>query len=300
MKDLVIIGAGPAGITAAVYAARKKLDFTIISRDVGGQTAWAGEIDNYTGQQLIPGVELAMKFREHLERYQFDLIENMGVAKVEKDGQGFKVVPEKGETLFCRTLIVSAGKRPKLLNVPGEAKYKNKGVNFCATCDGPLFAGKNVAVIGGGNSALDAALSLVKIVPKLYIINVTDQLMGDPIMQDKLVKASNVEIVNQAKTKEIFGDQFVKGLKYEQAGQVKELAVEGIFVEIGLVPNSSFIDFVEKNGSGEIIINGATETNVAGVFAAGDVTCVPEKQIVIAAGEGAKASLAAFKYLSRH
>ena len=300
MKDLIIIGAGPAGITAAVYAARKKLDFTIISRDVGGQTAWAGEVENYTGQQIIPGVELAMKFREHLEKYQFDLIEAIGVAKVTKEDQGFKVTPEKGEALTCRTLIVAAGKRPRLLNVPGEAKYKNKGVNFCATCDGPLFAGKNVAVIGGGNSALDAALSLVKIVPKLYIINKTAQLTGDPVMQDKLNKAANVEIINNAKTKEISGEQFVKGLKYEQGEQIKELAVEGIFVEIGLVPNSSFIDFVEKNDQGEIIVNGATETNVAGVFAAGDVTCVPEKQIIIAAGEGAKASLAAFKYLSRH
>lgn len=300
LKDLVIIGAGPAGITAAIYAARKKLDFIIISRDVGGQTAWAGEIDNYTGQQIVPGVELAMKFREHLEKYQFEIKEGVGVAKVEKIEGGFKVTTEKNDVYETRTVVVASGKRPKLLGVPGEAKYKNKGVNFCATCDGPLFAGKNVAVIGGGNSALDAALSLVRIVPKLYIINITDKLNGDAVMIDKLTKAENVEIINSAKTKEIFGEQFVKGLKYEKDGQIKEVGVEGIFVEIGLVPNSSFIDLAEKNKHGEIIINCATETSAAGVFAAGDVTNVPEKQIIIAAGEGAKASLAAFKYLSTH
>ncbi|OGC21434.1 hypothetical protein A2291_07875 [candidate division WOR-1 bacterium RIFOXYB2_FULL_42_35] len=300
MKDVIIIGAGPAGITAAIYAARKKLDFVIISRDVGGQTAWAGEIDNYTGQQIVPGVELAMKFREHLEKYKFDLKEGVGVAKVEKIADGFRVTTEKNDVFEARTIVVASGKRPRLLGVPGEAKYKNKGVNFCATCDGPLFAGKNVAVIGGGNSALDAALSLVRIVPKLYIINVTEALSGDAVMIDKLTKADNVEIINQAKTKEIFGEQFVKGLKYEKDGQVQELAVEGIFVEVGLVPNATFIDIVEKNEHGEIIINSTTETSVHGIFAAGDVTNVPEKQIIIAAGEGAKASLAAFRYLSTH
>ena len=300
MKDLIIIGAGPAGITAAIYAARKKLDFVIISRDVGGQTAWAGEVENYTGQQIVPGVELAMKFREHLEKYQFEILEGTGVKKIEQVDGGFRVLPEKGPEMLSKTLVIASGKRPRLLNVPGEAKYKNKGVNFCATCDGPLFAGKNVAVIGGGNSALDAALSLVKIVPKLYILNVGNKLSGDPVMQDKLQKAANVEIINQAKTKEIFGEQFVKGLKYEQNGQIRELAVEGIFVEVGLVPNSSFIDFVKKNQLGEIEVNCATDTSIPGLYAAGDVTDVPEKQIIIAAGEGAKASLAAFKYLSTH
>lgn len=300
MKDLIIVGAGPAGITAAIYAARKSLDFTIISRDIGGQAAWAGEIENYTGQQVIGGPELAMKFREHLEKYKFGIKEGAGVSKVEKAGQEFNVVTEKGETFSARTVIVASGKRPRLLNIPGEVKYKNKGLFYCATCDGPLFKGKNVSVIGGGNSALDAALSLQKIAAKVYIVNNSASFTGDPVMIKKAESAQNTEIMHNAKIKEIFGDKFVKGIKVEVEGRMRDVEVEGVFVEIGLVPNSSMIDFVDKNEHGEIIINCAAETSHPCIFAAGDVTSVPEKQIIIAAGEGAKAALAAFKYLSRH
>ena len=300
MKDLIIIGAGPAGITAAVYAARKKLDFSVVTMDVGGQAALSGDIENYTGYQFVTGPELAMKFREHLERFDFDLKEGMGVVKVEKDGSSFIVKISGGKSLSARTVIIASGKRPRMLNIPGETEFKNKGVTYCATCDGPLFVGKDVAVIGGGNSALDAVLQMKKISPKVYLINISDELSGDPVMREKVQAAENVEILNKTKTFEILGDKFVKAIKVETEGKVRELPVKGIFVEIGLIPNSDVIDFVKKNKYGEVLINCATETSIPGVFAAGDVTNVPEKQIIIAAGEGSKAALAAFKYLSMH
>ncbi|MFH1387020.1 MAG: FAD-dependent oxidoreductase [bacterium] len=300
IKDLVIIGAGPAGITAAVYAARKKMDFTVISRDIGGQAAWAGEVGNFPGYQFIPGIELAQKFREHLEKFKFDLKEGEEAVKIEKRDSFFCIRTLKGEEIFAKTVIIATGKRPRWLNVPGEAKYMRKGVNFCATCDGPLFAGKNVAVIGGGNSALDAVLQMMKIAAKVYLINAGEQLGGDAIMQEKVKASPVVEVLNKTKTLEFTGEQFLKGMKLEVAGAPRSIEVEGAFVEIGLVPNAAFTDLVKKNELGEIIINTAAETSEPGVFAAGDVTNVPEKQMIIAAGEGAKATLAAFKYLSTH
>lgn len=300
MKELIIIGAGPAGITAAVYAARKRLDFMVISRDIGGQAAWSGDIENYTGYQFIAGPELAMKFKEHLDKYTFDLKEGVGVTKVKKDGAGFKVITDKAGEFSAMTVIIASGKRSRLLNVPGEAKYKNKGLTFCATCDGPVFSGKDVAIIGGGNSGLDATLQMMKISPKVYLINNADSLTGDPIMQEKVEAAPNVEIINNASVKEVQGEQFVNAVMIEQKGKTRKLAVQGIFVEIGLVPNSNLIDFIKKNDKGEIPINCAAQTSVPGLFAAGDVTDVPAKQIITAAGDGAKALLSAFKYLSTH
>jgi len=300
MKDLIIIGAGPAGITAAVYAARKKLDFSVISKDIGGQAALSGDIENYTGYQFITGPELALKFKDHLQKFDFDLQEGVEATKVEKDGDNFKVTTSDGKVQSSRTVIVASGKRPRSLNVPGEQEFKNKGLTYCATCDGPLFANKEVAVIGGGNSALDAVLQMMRIASKVYLINIHDKLGGDPVMQEKVEASDKVEILNKTKTLGVLGDKFVKGLKVEVDGQARELPVQGIFVEIGLIPNSDFISIVEKDKVGEIVINCAAETNVPGLFAAGDVTNVPEKQIIIAAGEGSKASLAAFKYLSTH
>lgn len=297
MKDLIIIGAGPAGITAAVYAARKKLDFSVVTKDIGGQAAWSGDIENYTGYQFVTGPELVQKFKEHLESFDFELKEQVEAVRVEKEGDGFRVLTSK-ESYSAKTVIIATGKRPRMLNVPGEAKFKNRGVTYCATCDGPLFANKNVAVIGGGNSALDAGLQMIRIASKTYLINIKDKLTGDPILQKKVFASPKVEVLNKTKTLEIFGDTFVKGIKVEIEGKIREIPVEGVFVEIGLIPNSDQIDFVEKNELGEIVVNCMDETSHPGVFAAGDVTSVPEKQIIVAAGEGAKAALSAFKYLN--
>ncbi|MFH1826252.1 MAG: FAD-dependent oxidoreductase [bacterium] len=296
MKDLIIIGAGPAGITAAVYAARKKMDFTVITKDIGGQTIWSGDVENYTGFQFITGPDLAQKFRQHLEQYQFDLQEGFEVNKIKQVKNGFSVKVSNGPTLEAKTLIIASGKVPRLLNVPGEQEFKGKGITYCATCDGPLFANKTVAVIGGGNSGLDAVLQLMKICPKVYLLSNTAKLSGDEVMQDKIKAAKNVEIIYKAQVKAVVGQQMVSGLKLAD----RELSVQGVFVEIGLVPHAAFIDFVAKNKKGEIEINCGAATSVPGVFAAGDVTDVPSKQIVIAAGDGAKAAMAASNYLGTH
>jgi len=300
LKDLIIIGAGPAGITAAIYAARKKLNFAVITKDIGGQAAWSSEIENYTGYQFISGPELAMKFKDHMQNFTFDLLEGEDAVALKKDGSNFLVSTAKKETYSSRTVIIASGKRPRMLNVPGETEFKNRGVTYCATCDGPLFAGKKVAVIGGGNSALDAAIQMMNISPEVYLINIMDELTGDPVMQEKVSVSKKVEIMNKTKTLEIMGDKFVKAIRVESGGKTKEMPVEGVFVEIGLIPNSEFTSIVKKNEIGEIVVNCAAETSEPGIFAAGDVTNVPEKQIIIAAGDGAKAALSAFKYLYTH
>lgn len=300
IKDLIIIGAGPAGITAAVYAARKKLNFSVLTKDIGGQAAWSGDIENYTGYQFITGPDLALKFKEHLEKFEFDLQEGIGVNKIERNNQLFDVITSRSERFSTKTVVVASGKSPRFLNVPGEIEYKNRGITYCATCDGPIFSNKVVAVIGGGNSALDAALQMIRIASRVYLINITDKLTGDPAMQEKIIAAKNVEILNNTKVLEIYGGKFVRGMKVETMGKVREIQLEGVFVEIGSVPNSDIIDFVDKNQFQEIVVNCTNETSVPGVFAAGDVTNVPEKQIIVAAGEGAKATLAAFRYLSTH
>jgi len=297
--DLIIVGAGPAGITAAVYAARKKLNFLVLSADIGGQTAWSGDIENYTGYQFITGPELTLKFQEHMERFGIEVRVPEELKRIEKKEGCIRVVTGTDE--YCsRTVIIATGKRPRLLNVPGEKEFKNKGVTYCATCDGPLFKDKSVAVIGGGNSALDAALQMVRLSPKVYVINNTTSLHGDEIMIGKLKSSQNAEIWNNAEVKAIEGDRFVAAVTVEQQGKRVRLPASGVFVEIGLVPNSEAVPFLKRNEAGEIIVDCYNRTNIEGVFAAGDVTNVPEKQIIIACGEGSKASLSAFRYLSTH
>lgn len=295
--DLIIIGAGPAGITAAVYAARKKMDILVITKDIGGQASWSGDIQNYTGYQFISGPELAIKFEEHMRKFDFEIKENEEVKEVTSRNEKLFIKTDK-DNYQTKVAIVASGKKSRELGVPGEQEFKNKGLTYCATCDGPLFAGRDVAVIGGGNSALDAALQLIKIVNRIYIINFTDNLTGDGIMQEKIRANKKVSIFNNSRVKEILGDSFVQAIKIEEDKEEKTLDVQGIFVEIGLIPNSDFAVDLEKNERKEIVVNQRNETNIPGVFAAGDVTNVPEKQIIIAAGEGAKAVLSAFRYLS--
>ena len=295
--DLVIIGAGPAGITAAVYAARKKMDSLVVTKDIGGQASLSGDIQNYTGYQFITGPELAIKFEEHMRKFNFDIKENEEVKELISEKGAFLVKTDK-DNYQAKTVIVASGKRSRELGVTGEREFKNKGLTYCATCDGPLFAERDVAVIGGGNSALDAVLQLTKIANKIYVINITDNLTGDGIMQEKIRADNKVSIFNNSRVKEILGDSFVQAIKIEEDKEEKVLDVQGIFVEIGLIPNSDFAPSLEKNERKEIIVNQQNKTNIPGIFAAGDVTNVPEKQIIIAAGEGAKAVLSTFRYLS--
>jgi len=299
MFDLVIIGAGPAGITAAVYAARKRMDLLVITRDIGGQTAISGAVENYTGYQFITGPDLADKFEEHMRKYGIAVKENEEVKKIKKTGNVIYVTTNK-DTYETKALIIASGKKTRELNVPGEAEFKNRGLTYCATCDAPLFQDKVVAVIGGGNSGLDATLQLMKIAKHIYLINIAAKLNADPVMQEQVNGSDKVSVLNNSRVSAILGDKFVSGIKIKKDDKEETLAVSGIFVEIGLIPNYEFAGELELNEFKEIKVNSRNETNVPGIFAAGDVTDVPEKQIIIAAGEGSKAALGAFRYLVQH
>ncbi|MFA5156733.1 MAG: FAD-dependent oxidoreductase [Candidatus Omnitrophota bacterium] len=299
MYDLIIIGAGPAGITAAVYAARKRIKQLVISMDIGGQAAWSGDIENYTGYQFISGPELAAKFEEHMRKFEIELKEQETVTQVLRSGDKILVKTNKTE-YAAASVIIASGKRTRELGVPGETEFKNKGLTYCATCDAPLFSGKNVAVIGGGNSALDAAIQLMRIAKHVYIINIAAALTGDAIMQEQVNTSPLVTVINNSQVTAVLGDKMVSAIQIKKEGRIETIPLEGIFVEIGLIPNSEFASSIEKNQLGEIKVNCRNETSIEGIFAAGDVTDVPEKQIIIAAGEGSKAALSVFRYLIQH
>lgn len=298
LYDLIIIGAGPAGITASVYAARKRMNFLVVTKDIGGQTAWSGDIENYTGYQFITGPDLTAKFEEHMKKYNIQLKENEEVAGISKEGDLVLVKTNK-DAYEAKTAIIASGKRSRELGVPGEKEFKNRGLTYCATCDGPLFAGKEVAVIGGGNAGLEATIQLIKIAKHIYLIDIGPKLTGDAILQEKVEQSKNVTVFNNTRVTAVVGDKMVSGMRVNTKGKEKTLSLQGIFVEIGLIPNSAFAKELSKNEHGEIKVNCYNETNIPGIFAAGDVTDVPEKQIIVAAGEGAKAALSAFRYLAK-
>lgn len=319
--DLIIIGGSAAATSAAIYAKRRNLNFLILTKEFGGEVATSGEIGNWPGMLETNGIELTDKFREHLKYYNVEPELGVIVEKITRQEDGtFCITAKKDgvltqaadklsgdgdDSLRCdyvsRAVIVTTGVHPRGLNVPGEKEFRNKGVSYCTVCDGPVFPGKVTATIGGGNSALESALMLADIASKVYIINKNPQFKGDQILIDNLKQKRNIEIIYNADTAQILGDEFVRGLKYkDQSGAEKELKVDGIFIHIGMVPNSSLVpDEVKKNSYGEIEINCLSETNVPGFFAAGDVTIVPHKQIVIAAGQGAAAALSAVSYLNK-
>lgn len=296
MYDLIIIGAGPAGITAAVYAARKKINTLVVTGDIGGQAAWSGDIENYTGYQFISGPELAAKFEEHLRQYDITLKEKEEALALQPKGDTIAVRTTKA-SYEARAVIVASGKKTRELGVPGEKEFKNRGLTYCATCDGPLFAGKDVAVIGGGNSALDAAIQLMRMCRHVTLINSAANLTGDPLMQEQVAGNPAVTVINSAQVLAITGDKFVTGIRIKKDNREEMISVQGVFVEIGLIPNTAFAQGLAQNEAGEIKIDAFNQTNIPGIFAAGDVTDVPEKQIIIAAGEGSKAALSAFRYL---
>ncbi len=302
MYDLIIIGAGPAGMSAAIYAARRKINFLIISLDVGGQMAWSSAVENYPGTTYVSGVELVRNFQKHMEVYGIK-VKQEEIVKLSKKGKGC-VVKTKRNTYESKAVIIACGKSPRKLGVAGEEEFFGNGVNYCATCDAPIYKNKVVAVIGGGNSGLDACLFLSKYATKVYLLEAMPQLGGESYLRDKVLAEKKIQVITGAKINEILGKNMVKGLKYEKQGKEAFLGVESVFVEIGLVNKADFTD-VQKNRWGEIIIFRSTKsneenmTNISGIFAAGDVTDVPAKQIVIAAGEGCKAALAAFDYINQ-
>jgi alkyl hydroperoxide reductase subunit F len=293
--ELIILGAGPAGITAAIYSSRKKLDFMMLASNIGGQVAISSQIENYTGFQYITGEELTSKFQEHLEKYKFEL-KMQEVKLVERKNSRFQVATNAG-TYLGKSVIVATGRKPRELNVPGESKFMSRGVSYCATCDAPLYADLDVVVVGGGNSGLEAVLQLVKIAKNISLIEVMPQLKADTALVERARASHKVKIWTNTKLTEIVGDKTVKAIKVQRDEKEALIPVQGIFVEIGSIPNSDIVSFVDKNRWGEIMVNCKCETNVPGLFSAGDVTDVPEKQIVVAAGEGCKAALQAFRYI---
>ncbi len=300
--DCIIIGGGPAGLSAAVYLARENLNILILCKLLGGQVAWSGDVENYLGFKKLKGSELVEKFEEHIKNYQnIDLQENATVSKIEKQTNKFKVTSTVG-TFEAKSVLIASGKTPRKLNAKGETEFANKGVSYCAVCDGPLYKGKTVAVIGGGNSALDAAANLLNIAKKIYIVNLTNEVKGETTLKmqvEKGITEGKIEVLNNSTVLEIIGKKFVEKIKISKTTEKSEgeLSVDGIFVEIGSIPSVDFCDTVKKNQYNEIEIGKFNETNIEGIFAAGDVTEEVEKQAIVAAGEGAKAGIQAFNYL---
>ena len=289
-------------MTAAIYAARRKLNFLIVSLDVGGQIGWSSEVDNYPGLPDLTGIQLVERFQKHMKDYNIK-VKQEEIVKVSKKIKKISV-KTKNNIYESKAVIMCIGKKPKKLGVPGEEDFIGKGVNFCATCDAPLFKDKDVVVIGGGNSGLEAALFLTKYAKKVYIMERLGKLNGEKYLKDKLEADKRISMITNAQVKEIKGDKFVKSLIYTHNDEEKVLSVEGVFIEVGLISKYDFVN-VKKNKWGEIMLFRGTKTHnenltsVPGIFAAGDCTDVPVKQIVVAAGEGAKACLAAIDYIQR-
>ncbi len=300
--DLIIIGGSAAATAAGIYAARRNLNFKIISKDFGGEVATSGEIGNWPGINQTDGLTLANQFKQHLKFYKVNIEEGVEVEKITKQEDGTFCITAKVGDYVAKTVIVATGVHPRELNIPGEKEFRNKGVSYCSVCDLPLFKDKVVATIGGGNSVLESGIMGADIASKVYVINKNPVFKGDQILLDNLLKKKNVEIIYNAMTTKISGNGFVSGLKYEDSknGEEKELKVDGIFIHIGMLPNSKLVPpEVEKTQAGEIVVSKNCETNIPGLFAAGDVTDVPFKQIVIAAGQGTCALLQAVNYLNR-
>lgn len=305
--DVLVVGAGPAGATAAIYAARKGIRTGIVADRFGGQVLDTLGIENFLSVAYTEGPKLAVAMEEQTRGYGVDIIRAQTVSEViapAQQGGLFEVKTATGGSLKTKTLLLTPGARWRSMNVPGEAEYRTKGVAYCPHCDGPLFKGKRVAVIGGGNSGIEAAIDLAGLVSHVTVIEFDDKLRADAVLIDKLHSLANTEVILSARTTEVHGDgSKVTGLAYEDRrnGEIKQLTLEGVFVQIGLVPNTEFLKgVVTLSPRGEIEVNAKCETSLPGVFAAGDATTTPYKQIIIAAGEGAKASLSAFDYLIRH
>lgn len=303
LYDTIIIGAGPAGAAAAVYAARKRLRTLLITPDFGGQSLVSDSIENWIGEISITGRELAEKLRKHVEA-QKDVeikLEEKVTAVSQGPGCIFEVKTDKDRAYQTKTVIVASGGRHKRLKVPGEERLEGRGVAYCSTCDAPFFQDQDVAVVGGGNSALETVIDLAPYARQICLLIRGDQLKGDPAMQEKVTKLSQLQIVDQAEVQEILGDQGVERLRYkdQKTGETQELDVRGVFVAIGSAPNSDFVQsLVDTNQAGEIQVDHKTsQTSKKGIFAAGDVTNDPFKQNNISAGDGVRAALSAYHYI---
>jgi NADH-dependent peroxiredoxin subunit F len=300
--DVLVLGGGPAGAAAAIYAARKGINVGIIADRFGGQVADTMGIENYISVQETEGPKLVSAFEAHVASYPVDIMKHQR-AKHITPGAVLEVELESGAKLSAKSVIIATGARWRDMGVPGEAEYRTRGVTYCPHCDGPLFKGKRVAVIGGGNSGVEAAIDLAHVVAHVTLLEFAPELKADEVLLRKLRGLKNVDIITQARTTEVLGDGAkVVALTYEarQTGELHTLDVAGVFVQIGLLPNTDFLKgTVELTRFGEIVVDNKNQTSLHGVFAAGDVTTTPFKQIIIATGDGAKAALGAFEHLMR-
>ena len=302
--DLIIVGGGPAGVAAGIYTARKAIKTLLLTKDFGGQSVNSASIENFIGFKSISGVDFAKTLEEHLRAQEdIEIKDGVLVSKVEKVGGGFEVSTAGGDKFQSKTVLITLGSGYKKLNVPGEKEFEGKGVFYCSICDAPLMKGKKAAVIGGGNSGLEAAFDLLPYAEKISILEFTDSLRGDPIYQEKLKKDPKVEIITKAKTVEIFGEAFVKGLKYVDlnTNQEKMLDVSGVFVAIGYKPNTDLVkDLVKLDEFGRIVVDHKTyQTSCPGLWAAGDITDGLYNQINPAMGDAIKAVLNVYDYLNK-
>lgn len=300
--DVLVIGGGPAGASAAIYAARKGVRTGIIADRFGGQVRDTLGIENFIGVKYIEGMKLAQSLEEHVKDYVVDILYPQRAKRIEKKDL-IEVELENGATIKSKTVIIATGARWRNVGVPGEEKFKNKGVAYCPHCDGPLFKGKSVAVIGGGNSGIEAAIDLAGIAKHVTVLEFMPELKADAVLQKRLYSLPNVTVLTNVQTKEITGSEKVDGITYieRDTGIEKHIELQGVFVQIGLVPNTDWLgDTVERNRMGEILVDQYNATNIPGVFAAGDCTNSPYKQIIISMGSGANAALGAFDYLIRN
>ncbi|MGV3591460.1 MAG: alkyl hydroperoxide reductase subunit F [Gammaproteobacteria bacterium] len=303
--DMLIVGGGPAGASAAIYAARKGLRTGIVAENFGGQVLDTLGIENFISVKATEGPKLVASLEEHVRSYAVDIMQGQRAREVTAKGADglFRVQLESGATLRARSVVMATGARWRQINVPGESEYKGNGVAYCPHCDGPLFKGRKVAVVGGGNSGIEAAIDLAGIVEHVTVLEYSGTLKADKVLVDKARSLANVTIITDAQTTAIDGDGArVTGLRYRDrnSGAEHQLALAGVFVQIGLVPNSDPVKgLVELSPFGEVVTNRKGETSVPGIFAAGDVSDTAFKQIIIAMGDGATASLGAFDYLIR-
>lgn len=304
--DTVIVGGGPAAVAAGVYAARKQMKTAFIADQIGGQSVVSDGIENWIGEKTIPGAELAKKLREHLENYKDDITLDIPARaeKVERNDDGTFTVKTANNEYRTLTVVVASGGRHRQLNVPGEEEYNGRGVAYCATCDAPFFGGKDVAVVGGGNSGLESVVDLLPYANKVYLLARRDELRGDPVTQQTLLDSDKVEVLYRTNTTKISGEVMVTGLTYEDldTGEERTIDVQGVFVEIGSVPNSDFVsELVDVNDRNEIAIDHRSgATSMPGIFAAGDVADVLYKQNNIAVGDAITALLSAYEYVKKN
>ena len=300
--DVLVIGGGPAGNSAAIYAARKGIKTGLLAETFGGQVMETVGIENMIGTPYIEGPALMSQVEEHTKSYDVDIMKAQKAIAIHKKDV-IEVTLANGAILKSKTAILSLGAKWRNINVPGEVEFRNKGVTYCPHCDGPLFTDKKVAVIGGGNSGLEAAIDLAGLASHVYILEFLPELKADKVLQDRAEAHDNITILKNVATKEILGDEQVTGLIYtdRETGEDKTLDLEGVFVQIGLVPNTDWLkdSGIDLNNRGEIIVDNQGSTTVAGIFAAGDCTDQAYKQIIISMGSGATAALGAFDYLIR-